>query len=225
MPNWTENVPTPTGVPVTGLPISVAVDKNIGFQSHSVIVDNYTTWWLWLKDPDVYIPPYWVGVIRNLEHQTDYAYAQWQSPFANPQPANGLQSFFAHFTWTSEVLTPAGGNLLDGFSFSPGGVLIPGSFVSLPDTTVLAVPVGPSAPVALPAVPLLGRRGLMFQASELNTDYIYVGGPNVTGARVPGGHGGISLAPQQTYPIDTDGAISYAIANTSGQIIIIQEGA
>jgi|SRR6516162_6796066 hypothetical protein len=224
MPYWTENVPTPASVPVGGLPTSVAVDKNVGFQSHSVIVDNYTTWWLWLPDPDVYIPPYWVGVIRNLQHQTDFVYAQWKSPFASVQQPAGISSYFVHFTWTTEVLTPAGGSLLEGFSFSSSGIVFPGSFVNLPDTTVLAVPIVAPA-IALPAVPLLNRRALMFQAAETNTDYIYIGGPNVTVSRTPGLLGGVSLAPQQTYPIDTNGAISYAIAKTSGQIIIIQEGA
>ena len=225
MTSWTENIQSPQGVPPTGLPVSDAVRKNIGFQAQSVVIDNYTTWWLYLKEPDIHIPPYWIGVVRNLAHQTDWAYAEWHSPFTDIQQPAGIESYFAHFIWTDEILVPAGGSLLQGFTFTPGGVIAPGSFVNLPDTSVLVVPVSPAAPIALPAIPLTGRRALMLQASELNTDYIYIGGPNVTTNRTAGGKGGISLAPQQTYPIDSNGAISYAIAKIAGQVVIVQEGA
>jgi hypothetical protein len=221
---WTEDVQSPASVPVAGLPRTIATQKNIGFQAQSVFIDNYTTWWLYLKDADIYIPPYWIGVVRNLHHATDWAYAEWRSPFLDLQQPAGISSFFAHFVWTNEILIPAGGNLLQGFSFSTGGVITGQSFVNLPDTSVIQVPIVAPA-VALPAIPLVRRRAIMIQAAETNTDYVYIGGPNVTTSRNPAALGGISLAPQQVYPIDTNGAISYAIATVAGQIVIVQEGA
>lgn len=217
MATWTENIDTPV------VPSGIAVSKNIGFQAHSVIIDNFTTYWLYLKDADVYVPPYWIGVIRNLLHATDYAIAEWKSPFTTTQTPAGIESFFAHFVWVSDVLPPAGGSLLDGFTFNDSGVLIGSSFVNLPDTSVLAVPT--LSPIVIPTTPLANRRALMIQAAESNTDYIYVGGPNVSTSRVAGSFGGVSLAPQQTYPVDTNGAPLYVIANIAGQIVIVQEGA
>lgn len=121
----------------------------------------------------------------------------------------------------SLVITPT--SVSQAVSTGVSGSIV--GFTNLPDTHVILLPVYPAAAVPLPTLPLTKRLALMIQASELNTEYVYIGGPNVSPARTAGSTGGISLAPQQTYPIDTYTAVPYGIASIANQFVIVQEGA
>src|SRR5665647_874871 len=86
--------------------------QDVGFQSHAVLIDNYTAYYLYLKDADSFIAPFWVGAIRILSHTTDYAYVTVASPFG----AQGVPtdpSYFIHLVWvdSKEVQSTPGSSI------------------------------------------------------------------------------------------------------------------
>jgi len=89
---------------------------NIGFNARTVLVDNYTAYWLYFPDADAYVPPFYGGVVLSLIHTTDFGRFSIQSPFVNPQVPVAT-SYFVHTVWTDGVLSPSPGVLIE----APGG--------------------------------------------------------------------------------------------------------
>lgn len=95
-----------------------AFKDDIGFDTLSVAIDNFTGYWLYVPGAaNPYIPPFWVGVVRNVIHANTRQAVQWASPFGNSQnPA--VRGAFVNVTFTNYILPYA-----------------PGSLAGLPDTT------------------------------------------------------------------------------------------
>ncbi len=198
----------------------VIIATNVGFQAHAVAIDNYSAYYLYIKDALSFIPPFWGGAVRILFHTTDQAYAELESPFGDPQTP-GDPSYFVDFTWT-DAAAPfnAGGsiagvtnnvllNVLDDFRLE---------FLS----TIVTLT---SFPLPLPATPMPGRTSLMLQAPYSNSGIIYVGGSNVTADQAP--TGGVQIYPGQSMPIEAGfGAVPYGIQDPliGPQQIIVLEG-
>jgi hypothetical protein len=187
--------------------------QDVGFQARAVGIDNYTPYYLYLKDADSYIAPFWTGAIRVLTHTTDYAYVQVASPFG-PQAPVGV-SYLVHLVWTDspEVQQTPGSSIAGSSSPAPPVIVnVTGSSFDLDFlTTVLDVPVSPAPPIIIPTSILASRKALMLQSSLLNDQLIYVGGSNVTPDEAV--HGGAQLGPGQSFPIDSSLAIPYVICN------------
>ena len=217
--------------------------KDVGFQAHAVEIDNYTPYYLYLKDADAYIAPFWVGAIRVLSHTTDYAYVEVASPFG-PQGIPIGTSYMIHLIWVdskevqSSPGTSLGGIGVSGGPVPPVNVNVTGGPVTVNVTgasfdqdfltTILDVPVSPAAPIIIPTGILTLRKALMLQSSVLNDRLIYVGGPTVTADEAS--TGGAQLGPGQSFPIDTSIAIPYIIsaglrASGLNQKCIVIEGA
>lgn len=201
--------------------------QDVGFQGHAVGIDNYTPYYLYLKDADAYIAPYWVGVIRVLSHATDYAYVKVASPFGAQAPVG--PSYFIHLTWTdSREIQQTPGNSIAGSIGSPP-VVVTGTELIQYDSNVITVGL---TRIAIPIQYTTDRRAVLLQSSKYNDPAatIYIGGPNVTAD--DGAKGGIQLSPGMSYPMDLDfPAIPYAISDkasrpydsTPGQRLIIAE--
>lgn len=82
MARWVELVTVPTDPIPDG---KIAFSKDVGFQAKSIAIDNLTGYWLYLPEAQSFIPPWWIGVVRNPVHSTDYSYVQWKSPFGGAQ--------------------------------------------------------------------------------------------------------------------------------------------
>jgi hypothetical protein len=113
-----------TNVLFTTLPSSfpVLVSQLVGFAKPllSVGIDNYTPYWIYLRDADSYIPPYWVGAIRSLVHTSQYAYAEVKDPFGAPAVPNIVDpAYFAHFVWTDTAEGYASGSAIGGVANTP----------------------------------------------------------------------------------------------------------
>lgn len=223
MAQWTQII---EGVNVVDL---ASFSQDVGFQPKSVGVDNYTPYYLYFKDSDSYIAPYWVGAIRSLIHTTDYGYCQVKSPFGAQGVPPGTNSFI-HLIWTDVEVPSTPGTSIAG----AGGSAVPPSTVTVEPfdlefkTTVIDVPVSPAAPAQVPTSALTLRRGMMLQSSPLNDQIIYLGGPTVTADEAV--TGGAQLWPGQSIPIDTSLAIPYVLcianrASTLAQKLIVIEAA
>lgn len=86
------------------------INDNAGFVPLSVLVDNYSPYWLLLPDAGRYVPPYTSGVVLPLIH-ADVNRAQWSNP-----PISGLsnQTYvgtagFAHLTYVDAALAYSAG--------------------------------------------------------------------------------------------------------------------
>src|ERR1035437_5138090 len=214
--------------------------QDVGFQAHAVLIDNYTPYYLYLKDADSYIAPFWVGAIRVLSHTTDYAYVTVASPFG-PQGVPSGTSYMIHLIWvdSKEVQSTPGSSIGGtGGGAPPVNVNVTGGPVTVNVvgssfdqdflTTVISVPVSPAAPLLIPTSILTLRKALMLQSSILNDQLIYVGGPTVTADEAS--TGGAQLGPGQSFPIDTSVAVPYilTVANRATgltQKIIVIEAA
>ncbi len=109
------------------------VDDNADFIPLSVLVDNYSPYWLLLPDAGRYVPPYTAGSVFPLIHATTNR-AHWSSP-----PVSSLQApstyidtaGFAHLTYVAETLAYVAGSIVPNsvlsqqasFSVSEGGTL------------------------------------------------------------------------------------------------------
>lgn len=82
MARWVQQVPVPSDPIPDG---AIAVSMNVGFDALSIAIDNLTGYWVYLPEAQAYVPPWWVGVVRNPVHSTNYGYVQWKSPFGGPQ--------------------------------------------------------------------------------------------------------------------------------------------
>lgn len=201
--------------------------QDVGFQAKAVGVDNYTPYYLYLKDADAFIAPYWVGVIRVLTHTTDYAYVKVQSPFGpqTPPPPN----YFIHLTWTdSDQVQQTPGSSIAGSISSPPIITVEQALLQY-DSNVITVAL---VPIAIPIVYVADRKAVLLQSSKWNNPAatIFIGGPLVTAD--DGNKGGIQLSPGMSYPMDlSETAIPYAITDIAfrsfdslaGQRLIIAE--
>jgi hypothetical protein len=187
--------------------------QDVGFQARAVGIDNYTPYYLYLKDADAYIAPFWVGAIRALTHTTDWAYVTVSSPFGPQGVPPGISSFI-HLTWTDspEVQQSPGSSIAGTGGGGPPVIVnvIDGSFDQDFLTTVIDVPVAPASPIIIPTSILTSRKALMLQSSLLNDRLIFVGGPTVTADETS--TGGAQLGPGQSFPIDTSVAVPYIIS-------------
>jgi len=89
---------TPSTVPIIDA-------KNIGFQASKVYIDNYTSYYFYLRDALAYIPPWWLGAVWKLYHTTDWAYVDLKSPFSATQSPTD-PSYFLRLVWTDEEEVP-----------------------------------------------------------------------------------------------------------------------
>jgi hypothetical protein len=217
-PNYIfQQVDFTAGPPTSGF----VVNQDIGFQARAVAIDNYTAYYIFLRDAQAFIAPYWVGAIRVLLHTTTRAYAELLSPFTTEPQVPTDPSFFARFIWTDATDAPfTPGQSIYGGSGTPPIVVIGGGFVTEFLSTVVTVGV---AAVVLPATPLANRKSMLVQAAQDNTAVIYIGGSTVTADQAA--TGGIQLNPGQSMPIDTTAtAIPYAISTAAAQKLIVLEG-
>lgn len=120
MAQWNSTIPLTTGAPV----IPVILDQNVGFQARSVLVDNYTAYWLYIRTADSFIPPYWIGAILQLTHQTDWVYIELKTPFGVDQIANPPTgpSYLVRSIWSDEQNVVAGSGLPGAGNLVTGGV-------------------------------------------------------------------------------------------------------
>lgn len=200
----------------------VIVTQNVGFQAKAVAVNNYSAFYVYIKDADSYIPPFWGGTVLVLFHTTDYAYAELASPFGDPQVPSD-PSYFIEFTWT-DIPSP----------FVPGGSIAGTSLVIPPFNVVddfqqlflsTIVDLTGGFPKPLPATPMTGRTSLMLQAPYSNTHIVYVGGHTVTADQTPSG--GVQIYPGQSMPIEAGAnAVIYGVQDALAlpQYIIVLEG-
>jgi hypothetical protein len=130
MARWTAVVAPPADPIPT---IAVAFDQDVGFQTQSIAVDNLTGYWLYLPGADSFIPPWWVGVVRNPVHQSDYVYVQWKSPFGGIQtvgtdPNTGLPNFAGvgiYLMFTDYYVPYSSGSFAGGSSSSANAAVAP----------------------------------------------------------------------------------------------------
>lgn len=182
----------------------------VGFNAKSVLIDNYTPYYLYFKDADSYISPYWIGAVRNLIHTTDWAYCQVVSPFGAQGTPVGVNQFI-HLVWTDADVGASPGLSITGSSPVVPSVYVEETpFSLLLKTTVLDVPISPAAAIVIPTTALTNRRALMLQSSTLNDQLIYVGGSGVTADETS--TGGAQVSPGQSFPIDTAIAMPYVIS-------------
>lgn len=88
-----------------------AFNEDIGFPTLSIAVDNFTGYWLYLPGAaNPYIPPFWVGVVRNVIHATTRQPVQWASPFTATQTPL-IPGSFVNVTFTNYILPYAPGSL------------------------------------------------------------------------------------------------------------------
>ena len=114
MASFHQTVPVASLANTGILPI---ISQNVGFKARSVIIDNYTAYYLYLRDADSYIAPYFTGAIRPLEHTTDFAYLAIQSPFEAEQSPTDT-SFFVHAIWVDADLGYNAGSQVIGIGGS-----------------------------------------------------------------------------------------------------------
>ncbi len=199
------------------------IAKNIGFQAQSVAVDNYTAYWIYFPGADAYAPPFWGGIILSLGHTSDYAYAKLLSPFTGSAQAPTDPSYQLHTVWSDQVVPFNAGQQIAG----TGGVGPPPFIVNItPDdfkleflSTIIIIT---NVAQPIPTAALTDRTSLLLQAPFDNTDIVYVGGMGVTADETA--TGGIQIGPGQSCPVETDGAIIYAIAAVPSQKLIVCEG-
>jgi hypothetical protein len=102
------------------------INTNVGFNPLSVVVSNYSPYYIWFPDGLSFCPPWTGGVIIPLQHATQ-ARALWSlTPFgtqliAPPDPAVVYSATFV-FTDQNEGLS-AGTSIINPFSTSGAGVL------------------------------------------------------------------------------------------------------
>lgn len=204
----------------------VSFSQQVGFQAKAVGIDNYTPYYIYLKDADSWIAPYWAGAIRVLIHTTDWAYVSVSSPFGAQGVPAGVSSFI-HLVWTDNPnVQQTPGASIGGSSAAVGVFGEPFNKELL--TTILDVPVTGNPALMIPASILAFRRGLMLQSAILNDQIIYVGGSLVTADE--SATGGAQMTPGSSFPIDSSLAIPYVITpadrvDTTPQRIIIIEAA
>ncbi len=106
---------------------------NAGFVPLSVLIDNYSPYWLLLPDAGRYVPPYTSGTVLPLIH-ADSNRAKWSNP-----PLSGLSlpsgyidtAGFAHLTYVAEQLAYVSGSAVpnsvlsqqQSFSVAEGGTI------------------------------------------------------------------------------------------------------
>lgn len=198
----------------------IIVSQNVGFQAKAVAVDNYSAYYIYLKDADSYIPPFWGGAVRVLYHTTDFAYAELSSPFGDPQLPSD-PSFFCEFTWTDADSPFTPGGSIAGTSAVIPPLFVLDVFQVAFETTVVPLTAGIAIPI--PATPFAARTSLMLQAPASNTSVIYLGGPAVTANEAI--TGGVQLFPGQSLPIEAAfGAVPWVVSPINGQHVIVLEG-
>lgn len=104
MAYWQKTIPAPTDLSIP--PIS----ENIGFNPKSVVVDNFTPYWLYIPSTNGYIAPWTTDVVRGFLHATEYPTIIWQSPFETSQPLSADAKFVTFFF--TDVSLPASGGIL-----------------------------------------------------------------------------------------------------------------
>lgn len=195
-----------------------------GFNPQGVVVDNYSAYYLYLPEGDVYIAPYWVGATYGLQHTSGYGNCIVKSPYTNVQ-APTTTSFFIAFAWTDQPLQYSPGQSIQGTSVPSNVPIPPLNVQNTIDVELLStyMTVGLVA-VPLPATPLINRKTVLLQADPFNSDWIYLGGAGVladysaaNGMQLVAG-ASVSLDASQT-------AIIYGISPSPNQFITVLEGA
>ena len=104
---WTKTISAPSDLSVP------AISENIGFQAQSVVVDNFTPYWLYIPSSLGYIPPWTTDVVRGLIHATDFVKVEWRSPFGDTQVIQSTAKFVS-FLFTDAIIPSASGTLAYG---------------------------------------------------------------------------------------------------------------
>lgn len=125
-----EQIPAPSGLVPNG---NIAIAKGVGFQPQSVLIDNYTAYWLYIPDANSYIAPFYTGTVKPLRHSTDYVQIQYKSPFTVTQNPTDV-SYFVYAVWTDAVVAPAPGV---ASSVSTGGAV--SNIVTLDPASIAAL--------------------------------------------------------------------------------------
>lgn len=76
--------------------------KPIGFTATAVYVDNYTAYWLFFKDAQRFVPPYYVGVCLLLITSTGNEYVEVKSPYTPTQSPTD-PSYSVNLKWTDNA--------------------------------------------------------------------------------------------------------------------------
>lgn len=104
---WTKTISAPSDLSVP------AISENIGFQAQSIVVDNFTPYWLYIPSSLGYIPPWTTDVVRGLIHATDFVKVEWRSPFGDTQVVQSTAKFVS-FLFTDAIIPSAPGTLAYG---------------------------------------------------------------------------------------------------------------
>lgn len=145
--------------------------KNIGFQAHTVVIDNYTPVWIYVPDANQYVPPYTAGFQVPLFHTTDYGYVTWVAPpgVPNPTPVGDTK---AHITWVAVNLGYSAGYSVTPQSVSPtklsGQTVV--TPLPAPNFQVLVASPGPTKSIVVTGI---GVAGILTVAVDLSNAAIF----------------------------------------------------
>jgi hypothetical protein len=230
-----------TNVEFTNLPAKfpLLVSQPVGFAKPlaAVSIDNYTPYWIYLRDSDSYVPPYWTGAVRPLVHTSQYAYAEVKNPFTGDQSPNLIDaSYFMHFVWTDVPQGFQGGSSISAVTMGGGGV--PPSTTTITGFTSVIISNSCNLFYATPTPIILElpqRKAVIIQAPITNRYPVFVGGADVSGYNATG-NTGIMLLPGESLPMMltedvqiyatwTDGTqSSHYPSPTPAPILVILEG-
>ena len=211
-----QKVPTPSGTVNNG---QIALATGIGFPPKSLIVDNYTPYWLFIPQCNSYVGPWVVGAVKPLLHMTDQVTVIYQSPFTSSQTPTDI-GFFTEFGWTEAVLAPAPGSIIA--VNSQNQISNTSDATPLLDYACNVMTVTGTATL-IPST-IVARRAVLIQSSKFNNPAgtIYIGDAAVTAN--DNAHGGIQLSPGMSYPMDVKETFDvYAITDLPNQKLIVAE--
>lgn len=121
-----------------------AFNKDIGFDTLSIAIDNFTGYWLYVEGAaNPYIPPFFVGVIRNVLHANTHPKITWASPFGSSQSPVQIGSFF-NATFTNYILPYAPGSLAGLPTNPPGTPGPPPIYVTFDPNIIVNVSLSPT---------------------------------------------------------------------------------
>ena len=104
---WTKTISAPSDLSVP------AISENIGFQAQSIVVDNFTPYWLYIPSSLGYIPPWTTDVVRGLIHATDFVKVEWRSPLSDTQVLQSTAKFVS-FLFTDAIIPASSGTIAYG---------------------------------------------------------------------------------------------------------------
>lgn len=98
--------PAPSNFPFS-IPPGQNLSQDIGFAPLTAIVNNFSPYWIFVRDGGTYVPPWTTGAIIPLYHAQG-AYITWESPFGG-QVVGVVSGYQANLIFTNEKLSASGG--------------------------------------------------------------------------------------------------------------------